>query len=91
MKRVPIEDALDLHSFLPGDVPSVVSEYLDEALRRGFREVRLVHGKGKGVRRAEVRRLLAGDPRVADAFDAPPERGGFGATIVVLKVLNLEP
>ncbi|HSE62858.1 MAG TPA: Smr/MutS family protein [Thermoanaerobaculia bacterium] len=85
MKRVPIEDSLDLHSFLPRDVPSVVSEYLDEALRRGYREVRLVHGKGRGVRRAEVRRLLEADPRVADAFDAPPERGGFGATVVVLK------
>ncbi|HEV8611165.1 MAG TPA: Smr/MutS family protein [Thermoanaerobaculia bacterium] len=84
MKRVPIEDSLDLHSFLPRDVPSVVSEYLDEALRLKFREVRLIHGKGKGVRRAGVRRLLAGDPRVKDAFDAPPERGGFGATIVVL-------
>jgi dsDNA-specific endonuclease/ATPase MutS2 len=85
LKRVPIEDSLDLHSFLPRDVPSVVSEYLDEALRRGYREVRLVHGKGRGVRRAEVRRLLEADPRVADAFDAPPERGGFGATVVVLK------
>lgn len=85
MRRVPIEDSLDLHSFLPRDVPSVVSEYLDEALRRGYREVRLVHGKGRGVRRAEVRRLLEADPRVADAFDAPPERGSFGATVVVLK------
>jgi DNA-nicking Smr family endonuclease len=85
MKRVPIEDSLDLHSFLPRDVPSVVSEYLDEALRFGFREVRLIHGKGKGVRRAEVQRLLAGDPRVAGAHDAPPERGGYGATVVVLK------
>lgn len=62
----------------------MVSDYLDEAARLGFREVRLIHGKGKGVRRAEVRRLLAGDPRVADVFDAPPERGGFGATVVVL-------
>jgi len=86
MKRVPIEESLDLHSFLPRDVPSVVSEYLDEALRAGYREVRLIHGKGKGVRRAEVRRLLAGDPRVRDLFDAPPERGGFGATVVVLAV-----
>lgn len=84
MKHVPIEDSLDLHSFLPQDVRDVVSDYLDEAARRGFREVRLIHGKGKGVRRAEVRRLLAGDDRVADAFDAPPERGGFGATVVVL-------
>ena len=85
MKEVPIEDALDLHSFLPRDVSSVVSEYLDEARRRGFHEVRLIHGKGKGVRRAEVRRMLEGDPRVAQAFDAPPERGGFGATIVILR------
>ena len=84
MKRVPIEDSLDLHSFLPRDVRDVVSDYLDEATRLGFREVRLIHGKGKGVRRAEVRRLLVRDPRVADAFDAPPERGGFGATVVLL-------
>lgn len=85
MKRIPIEDSLDLHSFLPRDVPSVVSEYFDEALRHGLREVRLVHGKGKGIRRAEVRRLLRSDPRVSAASDAPPERGGFGATVVMLK------
>jgi len=85
VKRIPLEDSLDLHSFLPRDVPSLVSEYLDRAVRRGFREVRLVHGKGRGVRRAEVRRLLQADPRIADFFDAPPERGGFGATVVVLR------
>ncbi len=88
MKRIPIEDSLDLHSFLPRDVPSVVSEYLDEALRHGLREVRIVHGKGKGVRRAEVRRLLRGDSRVSEASDATPERGGFGATVVVLKTVR---
>jgi dsDNA-specific endonuclease/ATPase MutS2 len=85
MKRIPIEDSLDLHSFLPRDVPSVVSDYLDEAIRHGLLEVRLIHGKGKGVRRAEVRRILRSDPRVSEASDAPPERGGFGATVVVLK------
>ena len=85
MKRVPIEDSLDLHSFLPRDVSDVISEYLDAARERGFREVRLIHGKGKGVRRAEVRRLLADDARVAEVFDAPPERGGMGATIVILR------
>jgi dsDNA-specific endonuclease/ATPase MutS2 len=85
LKQVPIEDSLDLHSFLPRDVQSVVSEYIAEALKCGYREVRLIHGKGTGARRAEVRRLLSKDPRVADAFDAPPERGGFGATVVVLK------
>lgn len=85
MKRIPIEDSLDLHSFLPRDVPSVVSDYLGEAIRHGLLEVRLIHGKGKGIRRAEVRRLLRSDPRVSEASDAPPERGGFGATVVVLK------
>jgi DNA-nicking Smr family endonuclease len=50
----------------------------------GFREVRLIHGKGIGVRRAEVRRLLAARPDVAGHGDAPPERGGSGATIVIL-------
>lgn len=88
MKRVPIEDSLDLHSFQPQDVRDVVSDYLEAAALRGFREVRLIHGKGKGVRRAEVRRLLSGDARVADAFDAPPERGGFGATVVVLRAVG---
>lgn len=62
-----------------------MDEYLREARRAGFREVRLIHGKGIGVRRAEVRRLLAGREDVAGHFDAPPERGGSGATIVVLR------
>ena len=62
-----------------------MDEYLREARRAGFREVRVIHGKGIGVRRAEVRRLLSGREDVADCFDAPPERGGFGATVVILR------
>lgn len=85
MKRVPIEDSFDLHSFRPEDAASAVGEYLREAKEARFREVRLIHGKGMGVRRAEVRRLLAGRDDVADYFDAPPERGGAGATIVLLR------
>ena len=84
MKTVPIEDSFDLHSFRPEDVASVVEEYLREARAAGILEVRLIHGKGIGVRRAEVRRLLAGRPDITDFFDAPPERGGSGATVVVL-------
>jgi DNA-nicking Smr family endonuclease len=84
-KRIPIEDSFDLHSFLPKDVFSVIDEYLCEARAQGIREIRLVHGKGKGVRRAQVRRLLAAREDVAEFFDAPPERGGFGATVVRLK------
>ena len=85
MRAVPIEDSFDLHSFLPRDLASVVEDYLQEAKAAGFREVRLIHGKGIGARRAEIRRLLAKREDVMDYFDAPPERGGSGATIVLLR------
>lgn len=83
--RIPIEDALDLHAFAPRDVSSVVDEYLKEAHARGFAEVRLIHGRGIGVQRRIVQSVLAKHPLVAGFADAPPERGGFGATIVQLK------
>ena len=81
---LPIEDSLDLHAFAPRDIPSVVDEYLREAAARGFAEVRLIHGRGKGVQRAVVQRLLAGHPLVSRFYDGPPERGGWGATVAVL-------
>ena len=83
---LPIEDSLDLHAFAPKDVRPVVEEYLKEAVARGFREVRLTHGRGIGMQRASVQALLAGHPLVLRFFDAPPERGGWGATVVVLRV-----
>jgi dsDNA-specific endonuclease/ATPase MutS2 len=82
--HVPIEDALDLHPFTPREIPSVVESYLEAAWEAGFCEVRLVHGRGRGVQRARVRSVLARHPRVVDIRDAPPERGGFGATVVRL-------
>jgi dsDNA-specific endonuclease/ATPase MutS2 len=83
---LPIEDSLDLHSFLPRDIPSVVDEYLREACRRGFGEVRLIHGRGKGVQHAIVQSILASHPLVQEFADAPEERGGWGATVVQLKI-----
>ena len=83
--QIPIEDALDLHAFMPRDVRSVVDEYLHAAAARGFREVRLIHGRGIGVQRQAVRALLNGHPLVAAFRDAPAERGGWGATIVALR------
>jgi DNA-nicking Smr family endonuclease len=90
VKRIPIEDSFDLHSFRPEDVASVVFEYLEQARQAGFSEVRLIHGKGVGVRRAEVRKLLAAHPHVLTCFDASPERGGSGATIVTLRLPETE-
>ncbi|HIF97332.1 MAG TPA: DNA mismatch repair protein MutS [Myxococcales bacterium] len=83
---VPIEEAFDLHSFRPADVLAMVDAYLDEAIARGFREVRLIHGRGKGVQRAQLRRFLSQDSRVEDFVQAPPERGGWGATLARLRV-----
>ena len=82
---LPIEDSLDLHQFAPKDVRPVVDEYLKEAAARGYREVRLIHGRGIGAQRASVQTLLAGHPLVERFFDAPPERGGWGATVAVLR------
>ena len=87
---IPIGDSFDLHSFLDRDVARALSDYLEEARVCGFREVRIIHGKGVGMRRAEVRRLLSADSRVADFFDAPPERGGHGATIVLFVAQALD-
>jgi DNA-nicking Smr family endonuclease len=82
---VPIEDALDLHTFRPRDIPDVVEAYLEAAQEAGFREVRLIHGKGKGVQRGRVQQLLAASQRVERFEDAPPGRGAWGATLVWLK------
>ncbi len=83
--RVPIEDSLDLHTFAPRDIPDVVQEYLDACVRHGLLEIRLIHGRGTGTQRRIVRSVLARLPRVLAFADAPPERGGWGATIVHLR------
>ena len=88
---VPLTDVLDLHSFRPEDTQRVVTEYLDGARRAGFGEVRIVHGRGHGVQRAIVRRHLAGAPGVAGFTDAPPTRGGWGATVVRLRPVEDAP
>ena len=84
--HLPIEDSLDLHSFRPADVPSVVDEYLMAAHARGYTEVRLIHGRGIGVQRAIVQSLLARHPLVAGYADAPEDQGGRGATLVRLRL-----
>jgi len=82
---IPIEDSLDLHTFRPAEIRSVVEEYLAAAQARGFTEVRVIHGRGTGHQRAMVRSLLSGHPLVVTFADAPAERGGWGATVVILR------
>ncbi len=83
--RLEITDVFDLHAFAPREVRAVVEEYLREARRKGLRRVRIIHGKGVGVQREAVRQILARTPFVEHFSDAPPEAGGWGATVVRLK------
>ena len=84
--RLEITDVFDLHTISPREVRAVVEEYLREAHRKGFRSVRIIHGKGVGVQREIVRAALARTPFVEHFTDAPPEAGGWGATVAFLKI-----
>jgi DNA-nicking Smr family endonuclease len=81
--EIPIEEAIDLHPFAPRDVVAVVDDYLHAAHAAGFTIVRLIHGRGKGVQRASIQRLLRDHPLVASFYDAPESH--LGATVVALK------
>jgi len=82
--RVPIERELDLHAFAHRDIPSVVGEYIDAAAGAGFREVRLIHGRGRGVQRGIVQAALERHPRVLEFWDDTAAH--LGATIARLAV-----
>jgi len=81
--RVPIEREIDLHAFAPRDIPSVVEEYIAEAARAGFREVRVIHGRGKGVQRGIVQATLDRLPQVEEFRDDTSSL--LGATVVWLR------
>jgi len=81
--RVPIEPEIDLHSFAPADIPSVVEEYVSEAVAAGFPKVRIVHGRGRGVQRGIVQAVLERLPAVVEFWDDPASH--LGATIARLK------
>ncbi len=81
--HVPIEGSLDLHAFAPRDIKSVVDEYVNAAHAAGLREVRLVHGRGRGVQRGIVQQALDRHPLVAEFWDAPESH--LGATVARLR------
>ena len=78
--ELEVGDVLDLHTFLPAEVPRLVRDYLDLAVERHYSRVRIIHGRGTGVQRQTVRTLLAQDARVVAFGDAPLGAGGWGAT-----------
>jgi DNA-nicking Smr family endonuclease len=81
--RLPIEGTLDLHAFAPRDVKSVVDEYINAAHEAGLREIRLIHGRGKGVQRGIVQQALERHPLVEEFWDASETH--LGATVARLR------
>jgi len=81
--RIPVEDSLDLHAFAPRDIKSVVDEYVTAAHAAGLREVRLIHGRGKGVQRGIVQQALDRHPLVEEFWDAAETH--LGATVARLR------
>ena len=86
--ELSLTDVLDLHSFPPSEVADVVRSYLEVAQEKGWPHVRIIHGKGRGVQRETVRKILQRDPHVADFSDASGDAGGWGATLVTLRRLS---
>jgi len=84
--KIEFKDVIDLHSIPPSQVRAVVEDYIEEAHRRGARWLRIIHGKGIGVQREMVRSILSRSPFVVDFRDAPSEAGGWGATVVTLRI-----
>ena len=84
--NLPIEDVLDLHTFHPRDVPDLLEDYFSECIKADIYSVRIIHGKGKGIQKKRVRELLRRNPMVSSFQDAPPEAGGWGASVVELKI-----
>ena len=82
--KLEIEDVLDLHTFRPKDIPDLLEDYFMECLKAGIYRVRIIHGKGKGFQKRRVQGLLAKNPKVTAFKEAPPEAGGWGATVVEL-------
>jgi dsDNA-specific endonuclease/ATPase MutS2 len=86
--HIPIEDWIDLHTFSPKEILFLLEDYLLECQKRGFKEVRIIHGKGKGVQMKIVHSFLKKSPLVQSFKPAPPETGGWGATIAYLRPLT---
>lgn len=83
--KLPIEDWIDLHTFSPKDIPDLLESYLEECYEAGLKEVRIIHGKGIGVQREIVHKILRKSPLIDSFSQAPPQAGGWGASIATFK------
>jgi DNA-nicking Smr family endonuclease len=86
--KIPIEDWIDLHTFSPKEISYLLEDYLTECQKKGLAEVRIIHGKGKGIQRNIVHSFLTKSLLVESFRDAPLEAGSWGTTKVFLKKIK---
>lgn len=87
----PITDVLDLHTFRPAEVPDLLDDYFQACVEKGIFSVRVIHGKGTGALKKRVRAILDRHRLVAGYAEAPVGVGGWGATLVELRIVPPEP
>ena len=83
--KLPINGVLDLHTFRPQDLPDLLEDYLAACVQENIFSVRIIHGKGKGILKKRVRGILKKHRLVAHFHEAPPQAGGWGATVATLR------
>ena len=81
---IEITDVIDLHTFHPKDIPELLDDYIHACVEKNYTSVRIIHGKGQGFLKKRVEKILKRHPMVLSFQEAPPEAGGWGATIVIL-------
>jgi DNA-nicking Smr family endonuclease len=88
--EIPIDGVLDLHTFSPKEVADLLDDYIQECVEREIFDLRIIHGKGKGILRDRVRSILKKNRQVKEFSEAPLEAGGWGATVVSLHTSRTE-
>lgn len=83
-KELPIDGQLDLHTFRPEDLGSLIPDYIEACLEKDIYEIRIIHGKGTGNLRRSVHALLERNSHV-ESYSLAGDRSGWGATIASLK------
>jgi DNA-nicking Smr family endonuclease len=83
--ELPIDGVLDLHTFLPREINDLIDDYIEACLDAKILDIRIIHGKGKGILRNRVYALLEKHPQVESFAQTPLESGGWGAVLVRLK------
>ncbi len=86
-----IDGVLDLHTFRPSEVGTLIPDYIEECLKRGILDLRIIHGKGTGSLRRTVHAILKRHPSVASFQTADETAGGWGATLVRLQPPDTSP